>query len=348
MENETAAFPPPPPRPRRFGGCLPGILCGCLGSVLLLALLAVGVPAGIVAVVSRAAASAESAPRYRALGGDAAREGARRVLRLELGGVIADAAPSRWYRPEDCAAAVREEIERAVDDASVDAILLVIDSPGGAVGASDALYHALERFKAARPGRKVVVQAGGLLASGAYYVAMQADWIRLSPTTVAGSIGVILPGLDASALARRLGVADASVASGPMKDLGNPLKPADPARTAVLRGVVEAMHARFVAVVARGRGLTEADVRAVADGRVFSASDAVNLRLADDVGYEDTLGAELARLLGCAEDDLAFCAPRRRGSAFRAFYDEFPAALGRGLAEPFLSRGASAPQYLFR
>ena len=345
MENQTAANPP---KPRRFAGCLPGILCGCLGSVLLLALLAVGVPLGVAAGLTRLAPAAEAQGHYRALKGDAAREGAKGVLRLELRGVIDDGAPSRWYRPADCAAAVLEDIEAAVDDDSLDALLLVLDSPGGAVGASDALYHALERFKAAKPGRKIVVQAGDLLASGAYYAAMQADWVRLAPTTVAGSIGVILPGLDASALAQRLGLADASVASGPMKDLGNPLKPADPARTAVLRGVVEAMHARFVAVVAKGRGLTEADVRALADGRVFSASDAVNLRLADDVGYEDTLGAELARLLGCAEDDLAFCAPRRRGSAFRAFYDEFPAALGRGLAEPFLSRGASAPQYHFR
>ena len=345
---DTAPVPPTfvPPPPRRRGGCLTGFLGGCLTAVVLVFALFVALPVWLLSSgAEQVSFHVGPAQPYAVEAGDPAAKDARGVLRLALNGVITGAAP-RWGG-EDCDAAVLEAIERAIDDDTIDAILLAIDSPGGGVGASDALYHALERFKAADPGRKVVVQAGDLLASGAYYVAMQADWIAVRPTTVVGSIGVIMPGFNASALAQRLGVADASIASGPSKDLGNPLKPVNAAHVSILQTVVDDLYDRFVGIVADGRGLPESDVRALADGRILSAEDALAHRLVDAIGYEDGLDAKLAELLGCPEDRLVRYVPPRR-PALGGLLDGLGASLGRGAAEALLTQPVATPQYLLR
>ena len=261
--------------------------------------------------------------------------------------MITGKAPNRWVSEPDCDVAFRAAIERAIDDDDIDALLLIVNTPGGGVTASDAIYHALERFKAAKPGRKVIVQAGDLIASGGYYLAMQADWIRILPTTTIGSIGVIYPGVNFSGLAQKLGIADNSVTSGASKDLGNPLKPVNPEHNAIIRTLLTATYDRFVGLVAKGRGIPEADVRRLADGRVFTPQDAVNLRLADEIGYEDTLDAKIAEILGCAEGDLAIYEPRRTGNTFRAIYG-LPSAIGRGIGEGLLGADPATPAYLYK
>lgn len=346
---------PEPPKPRRRFGCLAGVMCGCLLSVVLAVAAMVAVPVGMVALAGKMAdkwdrdatlAEARGAFRYQLLRGCDTQEGMRAVLRLRLRGVITGTPASRWYTEADSDVAVLEAIEAAIDDPFFDGILLDVSSPGGGVTASDAIYHALERFKAAKAGRKVFVLGGDLVASGAYYLAMQADWIRLRPTTLVGSIGVIVPGVNAAGLAQRLGIADNSIASGASKDLGNPLKPINPEHNAILKTVVDAMYARFVGLVAKGRKLPEADVRRLADGRVFTAQDAVNLRLADDVGYEDTLDDKLCELLGCTEEELAVYEPRHAKNTFRAILGELPAAVGRDVRQALLEPPAKpTPQY---
>lgn len=353
--NESFAaandFPPPPsPPPRRWGGCLLGLFSGCLLSILTPVALIVG----LVALAMRSGgdlsmhmsdALRNAGATYEQIRGEGEGDTVRQVLRLSLSGVITGAAPSRWYLPPDSDTAVLAEIEKAIDDPDFDALLLAVDSPGGGVTPSDEIYHALGRFKAAKEGRKVIVLGGDVVASGAYYLAMQADWIRLRPTSLVGSVGVIVPGFNAAGLAQRLGIADNSIASGASKDLGNPLKPINPEHNAILQTVVDDMYARFVAIVAKGRRMTESEVRKFADGRVFSATDALNLRLIDDIGYEDTLDAEIARLLGCDEAELAIYEPVRKGNAFRAFLSYFPSALGHGLAAPLAERPVRTVEY---
>ncbi len=343
---ETTDYPIPPaaPTPRRGRGCLPGVLGGCLLSFLLM----VGTGFAFVTLLATLGyqsvsklPTGEAMDYYESLRG----EGEVGVLRLELNGLITGAAPNRWYLPPDCDAAVRTEIEDAIACEAIDAILLVVDSPGGGVTASDAIYHALERFKASAEGRKVFVLGGDVMASGAYYLAMQADWIRLHPTTLIGSIGVILPGVNAAGLAQKLGLVDNSIASGASKDLGNPLKPINPAHNAILKQVVDALYNRFVALVAKGRRLTEEDVRKLADGRIFSANDAVNLRLADDIGYEDTFDAKMAEVLGCEEAALTIYTPSYHEDALRAFLSDFPYAFGRAFTAPLTTSPKQAPEY---
>ena len=352
METPQNPALPPAPAPRRGclsgrRGCLFGFAGGCLG-MLLLIVLVVSVGSGLLASGVKALfGDIDLDQPYLAVDGDLEEDEARGVLRVEIRGVITGAEEG-WGAAAGNDAAALHAIEHAIDDDDIHAILLAIDSPGGGVGPSDALYHALERFKLAQPGRVVVVQAGDLLASGAYYVAMQADWVNATPTTVVGSIGVIMPGFNAAGLAQRIGLADASVASGPSKDLGNPLKPVNPAHTAIQQAVVDDLYDRFVGIVAGGRHLPESDVRALADGRILSAQDALEHRLIDGIGYEDGLDAKLAELLNCPEEDLVRYAQPKVRNGLGALLGGFSAGIGRGAAEALLQQSPATPQYLFR
>ena len=350
MITRDPSIPIPPdmplprqPRSSRFGlGCLTGCFTSLVLALLAPILLA-SLFAGALSNLDKTA-DAEEPTTCKAIRGEGDGESERSVLRLTLNGVITGSSPSEWYTPHDCDTAFLRYIEEAVDG-DWDALLLVVNSPGGGVTASDNIYHALERFKAAKEGRKVVVLAGDLLASGAYYLSMQADWIRLQPTTLIGSIGVIIPGYNFAGLAEKLGVADNSIASGANKDMGNLLKPIDPEHNAILKHVVDSMYDRFVDLVARGRKLPEDKVRAYADGRVFSPGDAVNIGLADDIGYEDTLDAEIAKLLGCDESDLCIYEPTGKKSRLQALLSDLPGAFGRGLAAPLAEQASPRPQY---
>lgn len=353
--TQPGAMPPPPfPKPpRRRPGCLAGIFCGCLFSALFLVGSFASLLFGGIYLFGKMGETLAAVHPEKLMGANyeftqGNDESAKQVLRLELNGVITGAAPSRWYLPPDCDAAVLAEIESAIEDETIDGLLLVVDSPGGAVTASDDLYYALERFKAAKEGRKVVVLGRDMLASGAYYLAMAADWIRLQPTGLVGSIGVIMPGVNLYGLATKVGLADNSIASGANKDLGNPLKPVNPAHNAKLQSLVNGLQARFVALVAQGRKMTVETVRPLADGSVYLAQDAVNLRLIDDAGYEQTLPAVFAKLFECEESDIALFRPAQQKPGLRAFLSEFPGALGRGIAAPLLEAPAARPALLYR
>ena len=349
---ENPVFPPDPTVGRKRNpwrrGYFFGVASGCLGALLLLV---GGVILGFYLLMGGVhALLGEMDPTqrpYHVVEGDPSEDGARGVLRVEISGVITGSERG-WSAAAGNDVAALRAIEHAIDDDDIQAILLVIDSPGGGVGPSDALYHALERFKLARPGRVVVVQAGDLLASGAYYIAMQADWVNATPTTVVGSIGVIMPGINAAGLAQKIGLSDSSVASGPSKDLGNPLKPVNPAHTAIQQAVVDALYDRFVGIVAGGRHLPESDVRALADGRILSARDALEHRLIDGIGYEDGLDAKLAELLICPEKDLVRYAPPKSRGGLGTLLGGFSAEVGRGAAETLLQQPPSTPQYLLR
>ena len=353
--TQSGAVPPPPGArpPRRRPGCLMGLLGGCLLSALLLVGSVASLLFGSVYLFGKMADTLAAAHPEKLLGAgyefiQGSDESPKQVLRLELNGVITGAAPSRWYLPPDCDAAVLAEVESAIEDETIDGLLLVVDSPGGSVTASDELYYALERFKAAKEGRKVVVLGRDMLASGAYYFAMAADWIRLQPTGLVGSIGVIVPGVNLYGLATKVGLADNSIASGANKDLGNPLKPVNPAHNAKLQSLVNGLHARFIALVAQGRKMATETVRPLADGSIYLAQDAVNLRLIDDAGYEQTLPAVFAKLFECEESDIALFRPAQQKPGLRAFLSEFPGALGRGIAAPLLDAPAARPALLYR
>src|SRR5262249_22941878 len=162
-----------------------------------------------------------------------------------------------------------------------------INSPGGAVTASDILYQDLVRFRA-ETGKPVIACMMDVAASGGYYVAMGCDRIYAHPTTVTGSIGVIMSLYNATGLFHMLGVKSDPIKSGPNKDIGNPGRPMTEEERAILQQMVGSFYDQFVQVVVRGRPeLPEERIRALADGRVYTGLDAKKLGLVDEIGYLD-------------------------------------------------------------
>lgn len=194
---------------------------------------------------------------------------------------------------------VREQLRKAEDDWRVRAVVIRINSPGGTVTASDMLYRDILAFRE-RTGKPVIASILDLGTSGAYYVAQAADRIFAHPTSVTGSIGVIMVRPDIAGLMQKLGIRTTEIKAGELKAMGSPFKPLTPEEQAVFQGVIDAMYDRFVQVVADGRAaLGVEQVRSLADGRIYTAQQALDLGLVDRIGYlEDALAAarELAAL----------------------------------------------------
>jgi protease-4 len=181
-------------------------------------------------------------------------------------------------------ARVREELRKAEADERVKALIVRINSPGGTITASDILYHELLAFKA-RKKVPVIAAIMDVGASGGYYAALAADTIVVNPTTITGSIGVVMVTVNAQGLLEKIGVAPLAIKSGPMKDAGSPFRSLTDSERAVFQGIIDEMHGRFVGLIARSRKMPEDRVRGFADGRVYTAEQALKLGLVDRVGY---------------------------------------------------------------
>jgi len=253
-----------------------------------------------------------------------------KILMLQIDGVLSEESESSWLglRRESVVARVREELDRARDDQAIAALLVRIDTPGGTVTASDLIYQEILRFKRER-GVPVVAQLMGMATSGGYYVAMSADAVIAHPTTVTGSIGVIFTGLNLSGLMDKLGVADQTITSGKFKDAGSPLRPMRPEERAQIQSVIDDMYQRFLSVVREGRpSLAPEQVAKLADGRIYSAQQALANGLVDQVGgIEETVGVARARA-GLAE---ARVVTYHRPREYRK--NLFTAALAQGAPE---------------
>lgn len=188
-------------------------------------------------------------------------------------------------------------IRRATQDKDVKAIVMDVNSGGGGITASDTLYKALIDFKESQSGRVVVAMCGDVAASGAYYVALAADHIVAHPTTITGSIGVLMQGLNVRELSEKVGIKDVTIKSGENKDLMNPFRDVSPEQEAILQSIVDEMHSRFVKLVADHRQMDESEARELADGRIVTAPQAKELGLIDQVGYWDDAIAKTAELL---------------------------------------------------
>lgn len=219
-----------------------------------------------------------------------------KIVRVAINGEVSLSSHS-WESEEGSAAFALEAIRAATTDPDVNGILLEIDSPGGGITDSDIIYNALMEFKASATGRKVVVMMGDMCASGGYYIAAAADVVAAHPTTITGSIGVMMSAYNFRQLADRIGVKDVSVTSGENKNMLSPFHDLTEEQQAMLKGSIDEMYERFVSIVAEGRGLDVAEVKKFADGRIFTATEAQKLGLVDQIGYVqgamDTIAAML-------------------------------------------------------
>lgn len=192
----------------------------------------------------------------------------------------------------------KEKLDLARRDPAVKAVVLRINSPGGGVTASDLMYAELLDFKA-RTKRPVVTSMLDVAASGGYYLACATDHIVAMPTTVTGSIGVIMLTPDVSRGLGKIGVEFNVIKSGQFKDAGSPFRELTPADRAVFEGMIQNMYERFLAVVVNGRPkLNAAQVRTLADGRVYLGDEALKNGLVDELGNVQTAIAAAKRAAG--------------------------------------------------
>ncbi len=237
-------------------------------------------------------------------------EGDTKLLMVEITGLITD-------QPEPGSviglgagpnpiSELREVLELAAEDTDIAGLLLRIQSPGGTVSASETVYHEIQRFKQETE-LPVVAYVNGLAASGGYYAAMAADEVIAHPTAITGSIGVVMPGVNVSGLMERFGVTDQTFTSGAFKDSGSITRAMRPDEREQLQNVMTDLHARFTEVVDAGRPkLNRETVNTLADGRVYTARQALEIGLVDQIGYLEEAVEALEERAGIEDSELVF------------------------------------------
>jgi len=216
-----------------------------------------------------------------------------KVLLLDISGVIS--AQERFgflNESPSTVADVRDALDKAEKDRRIKAVVLRIDSPGGEVTASDIIYEEIKRFKKKRAesGHPVVVLASilGEGASGGYYIALAADKIFVHPTTITGAIGVLATFPNLSGLTRKIGVDVRVIKSSDKKDLGSIWRDFTPDERRILQQTIDEFYERFVRVVAENRPQLDREaVLRLADGRIYTARQALDNHLVDGIAYLD-------------------------------------------------------------
>lgn len=228
-----------------------------------------------------------------------------KVVKIEVKGAISfsENKSSFWGKSEGTADVIIEDIRHAREDSNVKGLLLVVDSPGGEITACDFIDQEIKKFRASSTNRCVVSYMRGMAASGGYYVSAHADRIVITPTTITGSIGVMMQGLNFQEAAEKLGVKNMTFTSGPMKDMLNPMKGVSESVSNVVQTTIDELHGQFVNVIAEGRHMPVEKVRELADGRIYTARQSVENGLTDKIGYMEEV-KETFKELGLADYEL--------------------------------------------
>jgi protease IV len=180
-------------------------------------------------------------------------------------------------------------LKRIDEDSHCKGVLVRIESPGGAVGASQEIFQALNALRA--KGLSVVVSQANIAASGGYYISLAGERIFTNPGTLTGSIGVIFQFPEAEKLMGKIGVGLQTVKSGALKDVGNIARTATPAEIGYLQTVIDDVYAQFFADILSRRPISADSLKKVADGRILTGKQAVAWQLADSLGgYTDAKG----------------------------------------------------------
>ncbi|MBW2599090.1 MAG: signal peptide peptidase SppA [Deltaproteobacteria bacterium] len=192
-------------------------------------------------------------------------------------------------------------LDKYEKDDKVKAVVLRINSPGGAVVPSQEIYDKVLRLKKSK---KVVVSMGTVAASGGYYIACAADRIIANPGTITGSIGVIAQFSQIEDLLKKIGLKATVIKAGRYKDVGSPVREMTIADKRLVQGVIDDIHSQFIEVVSSNRNLSRENMKDIADARIFTGRQALKAGLVDDLGnmeYAIDIATNLAGIEGKAE-----------------------------------------------
>ena len=227
------------------------------------------------------------------------------------------------------AKSVVDEIKGYVKDSSVRAIVLRVDSPGGGVVPSQEIY---EQVKKAKMAKKVVVSMGSVAASGGYYISAAADRIIANPGTITGSIGVIMVVPNLKGLLDKVGIKTEVVKSGKNKDLASVFRGIGQEEREIIQGVMDDVHEQFIAAVSEGRKIPIEKTRTIADGRIFSGRQAINVGLVDEVGDLEHAIKSAAKLAGI-EGEPEVVSKAEKGILSRLLEGKMPEEISRVLPD---------------
>lgn len=235
-----------------------------------------------------------------AVSGEEPNYGGEKVGVIEIVGTIGDSK------------AIIDQIRAFREETSIKAIVIRVDSPGGAVGPSQEIYREIRKTI---PEKKVIVSMGSVAASGGYYVAAAGDGIVANPGTITGSIGVIMGFTNFQELMTKIGLTPVVIKSGEYKDIGSPVRDMTLEERKLLEGVAHKIHRQFVGDIAEGRGLEVGKVESIADGRIFTGEDAKTYGLVDRLGnLQDAV--QWAGELGGIEGEVETVYPEKEPLSF--------------------------------
>jgi len=305
-----AAVPTAPPRKSRVGMFFFGALSGCL--LIFLAFF------GMLLFVAAASDGTELSLA------------SEKVAVLPIEGEIVEAR------------ATLDLLHKYAANDSVKAIVVRINSPGGAIAPSQEIYAAILKTRA--NGKPVIASMDSVAASGGYYIAAACDPILANSGTITGSIGVILQWFDMKELVRWAKLKPETITSGEMKDAGSPYRELTDAERQYFQGIVTQLHSQFVRDVAVGRKkkMSAAEVARIADGRIFTGEQALELKLIDELGTIDD-AVRRAGKLGGIKGEPARLWPRRREPGF---FDLLTEDGANAILERVVSR--RIPQFMYR
>ena len=213
--------------------------------------------------------------------------GTYKIAIIPIEGIIMDRSIQHlFYDRPSIVRSVTEQLDLAASDTSVKAVILEINSPGGGITATDTLHDKILKFKK-ETGKKIVVYMKDVAASGGYYVAACSDHIVAHPTSITGSIGVIMMLFNFEDLYDLLGISQNVIKSGALKDMGSSSRALTEEERGLFQEIITEMHNRFVDIVSQGRGMPREKVSALADGRIYTGQQALSNGLIDSIGYLD-------------------------------------------------------------
>ena len=311
------------------------------------ALLVVLVAAGGCSVVS-----VDLTPRIKPLEEETVEgRGTAKILMTDISGFITDDPPSSGLglgpsTPRvPLLVRVREELKKAAEDKDVRALVVRLNTPGGTVTASDIIYRELMLFRE-RTKVPVVAVMMDVAASGGYYIALAADTIVAHPTTVTGSIGTIMVTANVEGLMQKLGVAANTIKSAEHKDMGSPFRTLTAEERRIFQSVIDELQRQFVGKVVERRGLSADAARGLADGRIYTAQQALEHRLVDAIGYVPDAIDAARRAAGTSEAKVVVY---RRSRQYRATYyaeARSEASALEGVAQ-FAAVTGAGPKFLY-
>lgn len=237
-----------------------------------------------------------------------------------------------------------EALHRYAHNSMVKAIVVRINSPGGAIAPSQEIYAEIRKTRA-KSGKPIVASLDSVAASGGYYIASACDEIVANPGSITGSIGVILQWFEMKDLVQWAKLKPQTITSGPMKAAGSPYLELSEADRAYLQHIVSQLHLQFVKAVAEGRKgkMTEAEVSRIADGRVFTGEEALALKLVDTLGSLDDAVRISAKRAGVKGEPAKIWPKKREGTLLELLS-------GQNESESMLERIVSRrmPRFLYR